>query len=258
MDPSGWFYQRQVPEVDELVMAKIIRVDDTGVLCQLLEYNQREATLSLSEVSKTRFRSIRKIISVGQTKVLQVLRNENSFIELTRRHLDSEENELGVEKYEKGKHALSIIRQLAETTGEPFDQLCEKVLWPLYEQSEVHPYYRLINGEPLPVAKELKDSLQKVIQKRAPPKEYKVESIIELSCFTSEGIDSIKDVLKKARQQSPQVNMVYLAAPEYRLTLSGMDLNVSVDLLNETIGWITQEINRLGGLCRTLTSAREY
>lgn len=258
MDSSGWFYQRQVPEVDELVMAKIIRVDDSGVLCQLLEYNQREATLSLSEVSKTRFRSIRKIISVGQTKVLQVLRNENSFIELTRRHLDPEENELGVEKYEKGKHALSIIRQLAEITGESVDQLCEKVLWPLYEKSDVHPYYQLVNGESLPLTKDLEDPLRKIIQKRSPPKEYKVEAIIELTCFTSEGIDTIKDVLKRAREQAPQINIVYLSAPEYRMTLTGKDLNTSVDLLIETIRWIAQEIDRLGGLCRTLTQPREY
>lgn len=58
---GDYFYEHKVPEVDELVMARVNSIDEMGVLCQLLEYNNLEGFLPLSELSRKRMRSVLRV-----------------------------------------------------------------------------------------------------------------------------------------------------------------------------------------------------
>lgn len=70
---GDYFYEHKVPEVDELVMARVNSIDEMGVLCQLLEYNNLEGFLPLSELSRKRMRSVLRVflyISFSQRNYL--------------------------------------------------------------------------------------------------------------------------------------------------------------------------------------------
>ncbi len=67
-------YENRFPEVDDLVMVKVKQVAEMGAYVHLLEYNNIEGMILLSELSRRRIRSIQKLIRVGRNEVVVVMR----------------------------------------------------------------------------------------------------------------------------------------------------------------------------------------
>ena len=68
------YYAAKFPEVDSLVMVNVRQIADMGAYVHLLEYNDIEGMILLSELSRRRIRSIQKLIRVGRNEVVVVLR----------------------------------------------------------------------------------------------------------------------------------------------------------------------------------------
>ena len=67
-------YEKQFPDIDEEVVVLVNKVIDMGVYVTLLEYNNAEGMIPLSELSRRRIRSIGKLIRVGRQEIVAVLR----------------------------------------------------------------------------------------------------------------------------------------------------------------------------------------
>ena len=67
-------YEQEFPDIDEPVMVKVRSVAEMGAYVSLLEYNNIEGMILLSELSRRRIRSIPKLIRVGRNEVVVVLR----------------------------------------------------------------------------------------------------------------------------------------------------------------------------------------
>lgn len=67
-------YEAVYPEVDDHVIVLVKNVAEMGAYVELLEYNNIEGMILLSELSRRRIRSINKLIRVGRTEVVVVLR----------------------------------------------------------------------------------------------------------------------------------------------------------------------------------------
>ncbi len=67
-------YESTFPEVDDFVLVQVKYVAEMGAYVELLEYNNIEGMILLSELSRRRIRSINKLIRVGRTEVVLVLR----------------------------------------------------------------------------------------------------------------------------------------------------------------------------------------
>jgi len=67
-------YANKFPEVDDLVMVNVRQIAEMGAYVQLLEYDNIEGMILLSELSRRRIRSIQKLIRVGKNEVVVVLR----------------------------------------------------------------------------------------------------------------------------------------------------------------------------------------
>jgi len=84
-------YEQQFPNVDELVMVKVTKIDAICAFVNLLEYNNREAIILLSELSRRRMKSVHKHIRIGNQEVLQVLRvdKEKGYVDLSKKELNN-------------------------------------------------------------------------------------------------------------------------------------------------------------------------
>jgi translation initiation factor 2 subunit 1 len=68
------FYENQFPAIDELVVVQVRQIAEMGAYVKLLEYDNIEGMILLSELSRRRIRSINKLIRVGRNEVVVVLR----------------------------------------------------------------------------------------------------------------------------------------------------------------------------------------
>lgn len=104
-----------------------------GAYVKLLEYDNIDGMILLSELSRRRIRSIQKLIRVGRNEVVVVLRvdKEKGYIDLSKRRVSPEDIVKCEERYNKSKMVHSIMRHVAEKTNTPLETLYEAIGWPL-------------------------------------------------------------------------------------------------------------------------------
>lgn len=68
------YYAQKYPEIDDVVMVNVRSIAEMGAYVHLLEYNNIEGMILLSELSRRRIRSINKLIRVGKTEPVVVIR----------------------------------------------------------------------------------------------------------------------------------------------------------------------------------------
>lgn len=110
------FYEQRFPEVDDVVMVNVRSIAEMGAYVTLLEYNNIEGMILLSELSRRRIRSINKLIRVGRNECVVVLRvdKEKGYIDLSKRRVSKEEADKCEEKYQKARAVNSVLRHVSE------------------------------------------------------------------------------------------------------------------------------------------------
>ncbi|CAG8567827.1 13295_t:CDS:2 [Funneliformis caledonium] len=98
-------YEAKYPEVEDLVMVNVRQIAEMGAYVKLLEYDNIEGMILLSELSRRRIRSIQKLIRVGRNEVVVVLRvdREKGYIDLSKRRVSPEDVAKAEEKFNKSK-----------------------------------------------------------------------------------------------------------------------------------------------------------
>jgi len=241
------------------------QIAEMGAYVKLLEYDNIDGMILLSELSRRRIRSIQKLIRVGRNEVVVVLRvdKEKGYIDLSKRRVSPEDIIKCEERYNKSKMVHSILRHVAEKTNMPIEELYSSIAWVLPKNKEVtgvHPLdiFRLTITKPYlwdnvsfpseMVAEELKS----YISKRLTPQPTKVRADIEVTCFTYEGIDAVKAALRTAEARNTadtQVKVKLVSPPLYVLTSTCLEKNDGIAVLEQAILDIQKNIQAAGGAC---------
>jgi len=264
-----YFYERKVPEPEELVMVRVNSIDDMGVLCSLLEYNNLEGFLPLSEISRKRMRSVLRHVRVGQQQVLQVLRvdTERGYTDLSKKYITETERGMGTDKYNKGKTVHSITKRVSETQHKDLEEIYKIYVWPLYNQSHGHPYDAFKNlagmkeGEEDDIWKDLPDidpevkqSFVSLIKHQMAVQPVKVGAQIEVMCYSEGGIDDIKRALRTGLDLNngslTAVKIQLISSPLYLVWTTTLDEEKGNKSLLEVIDVIKTSIAEVGGVLK--------
>lgn len=259
------FYKNKFPEIESLVMVNVRNIADMGAYVSLLEYNNIEGMILLSELSRRRIRSINKLIRVGRNEVVMVLRvdQEKGYIDLSKRRVSPEDVTKCEENYNKAKAVHSVLRQLAESHNYYLEDLYECIGWPLYKKyNHAFDAFKLslalsetankITDDPLSnliIPEIMKQELSSYIKRRLAPQPIKIRADIEVSCFTYEGIDAIKEALLAGTSLKDNIKIKLISPPIYVMTTTSLDKDVGIELLNSSIDKIKLVIKGKGGKC---------
>ena len=103
--------------------------------------------------------------------------------------------------------------------------------------------------EGLDVSDEIRTELVSYIKRRLAPQPVKIRSDIEVTCFTYEGIDAIKEALLAGEQigaaETP-VKIKLIAPPQYVMTCTTLDKELGIAQLNEAIDTIRTVLTAKG------------
>ncbi|KAG6554384.1 hypothetical protein Mapa_004301 [Marchantia paleacea] len=271
-------YEAKYPEVDDVVMVQVKNIAEMGAYVALLEYNNIEGMILLSELSRRRIRSISSLIKVGRQEPVMVLRvdRDKGYIDLSKRRV-SEEDVAGCdERYNKSKLVHSIMRHVAETMEADLEDLYAHVAWPLYRKyGHAFEAFKLIVTDPDSVlntltkevketkedgtevtksvpamSEEVKDALVKNIRRRMTPQPLKIRADIELKCFQFDGVLHIMEAMRKAEGEGTEecpVKIKLVAPPLYVLTTQTLDKDLGISVLENAIKACTKEIEKHKG-----------
>jgi translation initiation factor 2 subunit 1 len=256
------FYEHKYPEIESVVMVNVRNIADMGAYVSLMEYNNIEGMILLSELSRRRIRSIHKLIRVHRNEVVMVLRvdKEKGYIDLSKRRVSPEDVAACEDRFNKAKAVHGVLRHVAERRKFYLEDLYVKIGWPLYKKyGHAFDAFKLAIsddknvGDPfeeLDIPQDLKEELRTYILRRLAPQPVKIRSDIEVSCFTYEGIDAIREALSAGiavGTENSSIKIKLIAPPIYVLSTTTLDKEAGIALLNSAIDAIRAIITSKGG-----------
>lgn len=256
------FYENRYPDIESVVMVNVRNIADMGAYVSLLEYGNVEGMILLSELSRRRIRSIHKLIRVGRNEVVMVLRvdQEKGYIDLSKRRVSPEDVAACEDRFNKAKAVHGVLRHVAERRKYHLEELYEKIGWPLYKKyGHAYDAFKLAISddknavdpfEDVDVPDDLKEEIKTYILRRLAPQPIKIRSDVEISCFTYEGIDAIREALfagiAVGTDGSP-IKIKLIAPPIYVLSTTTLEKEAGIALLTKAIETIQQKIVQSGG-----------
>jgi translation initiation factor 2 subunit 1 len=252
-------YEPEFPEPDDIVVVLVKEIQEMGGYVHLMEYNNCEGMIMLSELSRRRIRSVNKLLKVGHQEFAAVVRvdSEKGYIDLSKRRVAKEDVDKIADKWNKSRTVHSIVRHVAETVEVDMQDLYERWGWPLYRKyGHAYDGLRIAVNDPDTVLEGLditpaeREELMRNVTRRLTPQAVKLRADIEVTCFEFEGIDALKYALTAGEKTSTEecpVKIKLVAPPLYVVTTSALQKSKGINALNIALEEVKREITVRNG-----------
>lgn len=255
------FYKKtNLPNESDLVICTVKKVLPTSIFASLDEYQNLEGMIHISEVAPGRIRNIRDYVHENKVIVCKVLKidKERHQIDLSLRRVNLSARLKKEEEYKQEQKSEKILELAAKKLKISLEELYNKAGHKIIEEyGSLNSCFQdiLINGEQvldnLKIDKDIIKELTNVIQEKIKPPEIKISSILVLKSTAENGIDIIKDAMKKgeifAKEKGYILNFSYISAPKYRLTLTSNEYKSAEQQMEQIANLIISNIKKEGG-----------
>lgn len=230
------------PEEDELVMCTVTKVQFHSVFCNLDDYN-KGAMIHISEVSPGRIRNIRDFVKESKKVVCKVLRvsEEKGHIDLSLRRVTESQRRAKVDEIKQEQKAEKIIEFVVKNNNldlnKFFDDISAKIL---KEYPTIYEFFQEVSSNPksidvLELDKKISKNLEETIKLRIKEVEVQIEGKLKLTSYEPEGINIVKEALKKAQDIGKNnINIKYLGAGTYRIRVKAKDYKEAEQILKNS------------------------
>lgn len=232
-----------------------------GVKVTLLEYDHIEGMILRSELSRRRIRSIKKLIRVNRSEYVRVLRvdTEKGYIDLSKRQVDGKDIDKCKDRYNKAKAVHSVLQYVAHKRSVRLEALYQTIGWPLYRKyTHAYDAFKMAIGdtttedvfEGIEIEPEVRADILAYVVRKFAAQAVKIRADIDVTCYTYEGIDAIKEALiqgEAAGTAETPIKIRLIAPPTFVMTLMTMDQPAGIELLNQSIEVIRTILTAKGG-----------
>ncbi len=245
---------QEMPEQGEIVLATVTKVMDHGAYVTLEEYDNIQGFLHISEIAPGWIRSINRFVKDGEKKVLLVkkvnLKRGDIDLSLKQISKDQKKQKLKeVKKFEKGKTLLQNVKEKAKLSDEEIEKL-EDSIYSKFDS--VYDAFIEIGRNGIESVKELKlakktaVAIEEICSKIKLPS-VEIRGIIEITNDKSDGVEIIKKILIDVLKKDSTIDITYLGAPKYRLSITSDNFKSAEKLLKPIIAEIQTNIEKKKG-----------
>jgi len=245
---------QEMPEQGEIVLATVTKVMDHGAYVTLEEYDNIQGFLHISEIAPGWIRSINRFVKDGEKKVLLVkkvnLKRGDIDLSLKQISKDQKKQKLKeVKKFEKGKTLLQNVKEKAKLSDDEIEKL-EDSIYSKFDS--VYDAFIEIGRNGIESVKELKlakktaVAIEEICSKIKLPS-VEIRGIIEITNDKSDGVEIIKKILIDVLKKDSTINITYLGAPKYRLSITSDNFKSAEKLLKPIIAEIQTNIEKKKG-----------
>tara|TARA_B110000263_G_scaffold205048_1_gene185495 strand:+ start:317 stop:1117 length:801 start_codon:yes stop_codon:yes gene_type:complete len=247
---------QELPEIGEIVIATIIKISDHGAYVTLDEYSKIQGFLHVSEIAPGWVRKVNKYVRVGEKKVLLVKTVERGRkeIDLSLKQISKDQRKkklLDVKRFEKEQGILKNIEEKSELTTKQIEEVEDKFL-SKYDSVYDAMLNIAIKGsaeiDDLKLQKKVITSIEDICSKMKLPS-VELRGILEISNNKSNGVELIKKTLTEAEKiEDAKIEITYLGAPRYRLSLVAQDFKTAEKSLKPILEKIEKNVKKQNGI----------
>lgn len=245
---------QELPEQGEIVLATITKIMDHGAYVTLDEYDGIQGFLHISEIAPGWIRSVNKFVREGDKKVLLVkkVNPERGDVDLSLKQVSNDQKKhklKEVKKFEKGKTLLQGVQEKADLSDKEIEKL-EDTIYSKFDS--VYDAFIEIGRNGISSIKDLKlnkktaTAIEEICSKIKLPS-VEIRGIMEITNNKSDGVEIIKKILVDAMKKDSTIDITYLGAPKYRLSIKAEDFKTAEKSLKPIIEEIQKNMEKNSG-----------
>jgi translation initiation factor 2 subunit 1 len=244
---------QEMPEQGEIILATVTKVMDHGAYVTLDEYDDVQGFLHISEIAPGWIRSVNRFVKDGEKKVLLVKKVKAGDIDLSLKQVSKDQKKQKlkeVKKYEKGKTLLQNVQDKTKLTDEEIEKIEDKIYTKF---DSVYDAFMEIarNGidtiKELKLAKKTSTVIEEICSKIKLPS-VEIRGIMEITNNKSDGVEIIKKTLLDVIKKDSTMDITYLGAPKYRISITSEDFKSAEKSLKPIIEEIQTNIEKKKGV----------
>lgn len=209
----------------DLVLCTVDKISDTTVFVKI--EGNGEGTIVTSEIAPGRIRNLRDYVVPGKKIVCKVLYISQGNINLSLRRVIAKEKKEVMEKAEKEKNALSILKSvIKEKSQEIVSKIIEKEesLSEFFSKAKLEP--KILN--PYFIEEQAEKILKIISEKKEKVVEVKKE--FNLICDLPNGLSIIKKILMPYKE-----NITYISAGKYSIKIKAENYKEANHLMSKCL-----------------------
>ncbi|MCX6778057.1 MAG: translation initiation factor IF-2 subunit alpha [Candidatus Micrarchaeota archaeon] len=248
--------ERRMPEIDELVFARVKKILPYGAFCSLEEYGDIEAFIHVSEVAPRWIKNIREFLKEGQRVVARVYRflPEKNQIDLSLKRVSESEKRRKLDDMRRDKRAGKILEMVAGKVGEKPEEFTRRISDAILSKFEdIYAGLEELSENPsafdgLKIGDDALAAIRELAQVRITKPKAKLSKVIVLSCPEKEGIDVIKNALLGVKaSEGTEMEISYLGAPRYQINVVAEDYKAANKLMDGVAKELAEAVRAHGG-----------
>jgi len=247
---------RGFPEDGELVVCTVKSVKNFGAFVTLDEYDEKEGFVHVRDVTTGWVKYIRDFIREGQKIVCKVLGVDSSkgHIDLSLKSVNEHQKREKIQQWKNEKKAEKLVEIIAErmsiTVDDAYLKFGNKVL-EAYET--MYGAFETVAASDEEFRKEFSgdwvDIFVEVAVENVTLSYVQIEGILELRSSAPNGVDLIKNAMKKGEKaaEGAKVSLQYVGAPRYRIVITADEYKEAEDIMKLVSSAVIDDLVKAGG-----------
>ena len=248
---------KQIPEAGDIVLVTIKEITGHGAYVSLDEYSSMTGFLHISEIATGWIRNIERYIKPKQKAVLKVIRVDKTRaeVDLSLKQVSGEERKsklIEVKKNEKATAFMEMVKVKANLSDSQVDELEGNIL---QKYDSVYDFFETVAKKGIDSIRSLEFSSEttRAIEdesNKIQVPHVEIRDILEISSRDPHGIDVIKNILSplEAAKSNVQVNISYIGAPKYRVTVQAENFKLAEKTMNNIMEKARSSIEKYHGM----------
>jgi translation initiation factor 2 subunit 1 len=247
---------RGFPEDGELVVCTVTSVKNFGAFVTLDEYDNKEGFVHVRDVTTGWVKYIRDYIREGQKVVCKVLGVDSSkgHIDLSLKSVNEHQKREKIQQWKNEKKAEKLVEIIAERMSITVDDA-----YTLFGNKVLEAYETLYGAFETVAASadefreefsgEWVDVFVAVANENVTLSFVQIEGILELRSSAPNGIDLIKNAMKKGEKAAgdSKVSLQYVGAPRYRIVITADEYKEAEDIMKLVSSAVIDDLVKAGG-----------
>ena len=201
-----------------IVICKIVKIEQSSVVVELIEHNNREGFIHISEVANGWVKNIKNHVKQGDIVVAKVFQIRNNHVILSLKRVTSSQKSEKLREYKFEQKAKKMLTACAKTLKKHSTAKIEEALKNQF--GSIYDAFKtaLDNPDKLEVPKEWQDAIHSIAEKNIEKKIYEIRKRVKIYSYESDGVDKIKSVFKCIEKNGLEIK--YISSPIYLVSFS--------------------------------------
>ena len=250
------YYEKEYPDVNEVVYVRITKIQDDSIYCKLIEYGDKEGFLPITDLDKKSQANPKKYFNENKIYPMTVMRinKNNGTIDLNYNRIKADEREKYVEKFEYFVKIFKFTSEISLLSNLLMEKVLPATMWKLVQKCDINnskEIYNTILDDPASYMEDITSNYPDLAKKTLDNVESRItrsrmiiHQEIKLFVTCQNAINVLKEILSSSSEDIAQnIKIEYVNAPKYRIVVEGKTNNECDEKLNNCLESIKKKIN---------------